>query len=148
MKTRRPKPLLPGMPESRVLAGTIEGFALFGVEAKRRNVAGFTNPKGRYVACGEPGDSDVYGTFPAHFGPAAGKSFAVETKKGDFNPIKVRGKERDRFLGQVAKLKAMNDAGGYGWWLVDPASVPRVLQRIKEGWRIVFDENNIPWLEK
>lgn len=144
MKTKR-KPPKPGIPESFVLEASIEAFAIFGVEVKRRNVAGFKNQQGQYVACNEAGDSDLYGTFPQSMGPAAGKSFACEIKRGGFDPRKVRGKELERFELQVEKLRDTNEAGGYGWWVNDASQILHVLQRLREGWRIVIEEG-FPWV--
>lgn len=147
MSRTKQKPIKPGMPESRVLAGVLDAFRLWGIDAERQNTGGMVNPKGQYVAFSRPGNADVRGTFPAHFGIAAGKSFACEVKKESFDASKVRGAERERFLKQVAKLRDLNAAGGYGWWCNSPDQVPHVLGRIRDGWRIVIDESNVPYLE-
>ncbi len=133
------KPLNPDLTEAQVLAGTLEALAVFGLSPERRNVGGFYNSRGQYVACNSPGTPDVDVVLTREFAVhAAGKLFRIETKRGGWRPEKARGAERVRFQKQLERLKEVNAAGGYGVWVNDPEVIVHILGRIKEGWRIQF----------
>lgn len=140
MPRPRMKVLKPGRTEAQNLAAGLQTFQLYGVDIDRQNTAGFYNPKGRYVACGKPGNSDLTGMIPARveWGPAGGKKIDVEVKAEGFDPRKLRGEKREHFDRQLARLVKTNENGGFGFWYDDPLQVIHVLERIKEGWRIVF----------
>jgi hypothetical protein len=135
----------PGRTEAQVAEQVVQAAALLGIELKRRNVAAFTNPTGRVVRCGEKGDSDWYATLPA--GPLRGKIHEVEIKREDFDPRKARGKERERFLMQLAKLRRTNEAGGIAFWTRDAGDYLAAMQRLlRGGVRVAFDDQGFPWL--
>jgi hypothetical protein len=140
MKSRRS-----GRTEAQVAEQVVQAAALLGIELKRRNVAAFTNPTGRVVRCGEKGDSDWYATLPT--GPLRGKMHEIEIKHEDFDPRKVRGAERERFLMQLAKLRRTNEGGGVGLWVSDAVVYLAAMQKILAGGvRVVFDADGFPWL--
>src|SRR4051794_36098860 len=111
----RAKVLKTGASEKQVSEQVAEAAAMLGLELKRRNVGGMTNASGRYVAFNESCDSDNYLLIPR--GPHRGKLANVEIKYEGFDPAKVRGKERERFMGQIAKLRKTNEQGGIGFWV-------------------------------
>lgn len=140
-------PAVPLATEAQVSAGVVAAFRCFGLEPERQNAGGFHNSRGQYVPMALAGSSDYRGVFPAFFGIAAGKAWACEIKRGGFNPARVRGKERERFLGQVRKLQVLNDAGGFGFWVNDVSLVPSILNRIRAGWKIVIDDDGTQFFD-
>lgn len=144
MPKPRYKPLKTTASEREVQRAVFAAFALFGVDAERQNTGAAVNPKGRLVMFGAPGNADITGVFPAHFGPAAGKHFDCEVKAEAFNPRKCYGEMRKRFNRQLARLRTTNEAGGYGWWTQDAGEIPQILTRIREGARIIIDEDDYP----
>ena len=146
MGKRRYKPLKIQASEREVLRGVLSAFALFGVEAERRNTGAALNPRGRLVTFGTPGDSDISGIFPAFFGVAAGKRFDVETKREGFDPRRCYGKSRERFDRQLERLRKTNDAGGYAWWTCDVGETCQFLDRIRQGWIVRIADDDWPEL--
>ena len=144
MRKPRYKPLKTLASEREVQRAVVAAFVLYGVEAERRNVGACKNPNGQLVTFGRPGDSDLTGIFPAHFGPAAGKRFDLEVKKEGFDPSRCYGAARRRFDAQLARLRRINECGGYGWWTSDPADVVQFLGRIREGWIVRIADDDIP----
>src|SRR5947209_2524646 len=102
---RRDEALKPGRTESVVLSQCLEVLGWFGILAIHRNTGGFVNPRGQYVACGEPGDPDISEHIPYGWGNASGKRLCVEVKREGFRPEKARGAERERFKAQLLKLR-------------------------------------------
>jgi hypothetical protein len=70
----------------------------------------------------------------------------IETKRGDFDPCKARGRERERFLGQLQRLKDVNAGGGVGLWVNDSRQVVAAMPKILDGWKIEFDDDGFPWV--
>jgi hypothetical protein len=131
--------------EIDVLRQVLEALLLFGVDVDRQNTAAFFNPQGQFVRCGQPGDSDISGMLVS--GPGRGKKIDIEVKRPNFDPKRPgNAVARERWQRQLARLRRTNEQGGYGWWTTDPRQVTRVLQKINEGWRIVFDEDGWPWM--
>jgi hypothetical protein len=143
MPKPRYKPLKTTASEREVQRAIVQAFALFGIDAERQNTGGFMNPKGQYVKCGEPGDSDLRGELPAHFAPNNGKSWMCECKSESFDPRKCYGKARERFDRQLDRLRRLNEAGGYGFWSNDAAEVMQILGRIKEGWLVRIADDDV-----
>jgi hypothetical protein len=137
------KRLIPGATERQVLRAVIDAFKHFDVIPERQNTGGFMNPKGQYVKCGEPGNSDLRGELPAHFAPNNGKSWMCECKSESFDPRKCYGKARERFDRQLDRLRRLNEAGGYGFWSSDAAEVLQILGRIKEGWLVRIADDDV-----
>src|SRR6185312_13468718 len=97
MPRPRYKPLKTTASEREVQRAVVAAFALWGIDAERQNTGGMLNPKGRYVAFGEPGNSDLHGELPAHFAPNNGKRWMCEVKREGFDPSKLRGEKREHF---------------------------------------------------
>jgi hypothetical protein len=142
----RTKPLKPGLPESTVLEQVLEALALFGpaLDFDRNNVGGMYNAGGSYVRYGRKFDPDIRGQIRS--GPWKGATLLLETKNGLFDPRKARGKERERFLGQLQRLKDVNAGGGVGLWVNDSSQVVESLPKILAGARVEFDEDGFPWV--
>lgn len=145
MSARRTKPLGPVRPEAEVLKSVLRMLKAHGIDAARQNTGGFLNPAGRYVACGRRGNSDISGMIPAGWGPASGRKIDIEVKRSDFDPEKLRGKKREHFDRQLARLKLTNANGGYGVWVTDAGQVLAVLDGICGGRQITFD-GDYPYL--
>jgi hypothetical protein len=111
---------------------------------ERQNTGGFTNTSGQYVAFNRPGAADFSGFFRA--GPRAGYRFELELKREGFDPRKVRGRQRDRFRLQLARLMRLNEAGGVGLWVSDAAQILEALPKILAGARVEFDDDGFPWV--
>lgn len=146
MPTPRYKALKTTASEREVSRAVLAAFALFGVDAQRQNTGAAVNPKGRLVTFGTPGNSDITGVLPAHFGPAAGKHFDCEVKREAFDPRKCYGEARKHFDRQLDRLRKTNEAGGYGWWTQDAAEICQILTRIREGWLIRIADDDYPEL--
>jgi len=84
--------------------------------------------------------------LPRHLGPIAGKRLDIECKRQGWRPERARGAERTRFHSQLARLRRINAEGGFGAWIDSPEYVIHILRRIREGWRIDFDERGYPYL--
>lgn len=145
MSARRTKPLEPGRTEAQVLREVLKTLAKDGIKAIHRNTGGMLNAGGQYVRFGKSGDPDISEQIPAGWGPASGKLLDIEVKREDFDPAKLRGKKREHFDRQLARLKLTNANGGYGVWVTDPSQVQVVLGMIREGCRIVF-HGDYPYL--
>lgn len=130
--------------ESVVQAGTLKNCrSLLGEEhVERQNTGGMYDATGRFVRFGRKGNSDVRGFFPAGWGEASGRTLAIECKKGGWKPPKPakpgarKGKDRLRWESQAARLRTINAAGGYGFWVNEKNAVIDVLLKIKQGWRV------------
>lgn len=140
----RAKSLKPDIPESQVQAAVIAAFAMFAIEMDRQNTGGMPNPKGRYVAFGKKGNSDLTGMLTAGIG--RGRKVDCEVKNPGFNPRKVRGETAIRWAKQIARLRRTNEQGGYGFWVTDASHVVHVMTRINEGWRVVIGEDEFPYM--
>jgi hypothetical protein len=142
----RIKTLKPGRSEAQITEQVVAAASAYGVKLDRRNVGGFTNPRGQYVACGRPGEPDWTGTLPA--GPHRGKRIEVEIKREGFDPRKLRGAKRAHFERQLSRLRETNESGGFAFWISDSLDFARVLRKILEtpDVRIVF-EGDYPVME-
>jgi hypothetical protein len=111
----------------------------FGIEPARHNVGSAVNPAGRLVMFGRKGDSDIQAQIPAGWGDASGKALHIEVKHERFDPSRLRGRAREHFDRQLARLRKTNHNGGYALWVTDATQVVHALGRIREGWRIELE---------
>jgi hypothetical protein len=141
-RTKRPR----GQPESQVMRECLDILWAYrgAVTLERRNVGGSYNGSGQYVAFSSPDASDFTGHVLV--GPHRGKRIDLELKRGDFDPRKARGEPRERFRRQLARLDALNRAGGIGLWVRDAADLAFALDQILAGARIELDEQGFPYL--
>lgn len=137
-----PKPKKPkvGATEKQVTEQVLEAAAMLGIELKRRNVGGMTGAGGRYVAFAEPGDADYYATLPG------GIHLDLELKREAFDPRTVRGKDRVRFDGQLARLRKTNELGGVGFWVTSGPQFLNAMLKVLDGWRVEIDPQGFPWI--
>jgi hypothetical protein len=137
----RTKTRLPHPTEAEVTRAVLDAARCYGLVLERQNTGAALNPSGRLVTFGTPGDPDYRATF-------RGRSIGVEAKHGGFDPRRLRGAGRAHFDRQLARLKALNDAGGFGVWLRDGADAAHVFRRLAEdpGLRVEFDDAGFPWL--
>jgi hypothetical protein len=118
----------------------------WGVDFDRRNVGGLYTPSGKYVRFNHVGDADITGTLPRSFGAAAGRRIEIECKHSRFDPSRLgHGAAREHFDRQLARLHAVNEAGGFGFWCTDASQVLHVLERVREGWHVTI-EGDFPFL--
>jgi hypothetical protein len=134
------KPRKPTRSEAEVSAQVVEAAAMLGIELRRRNVGAMANPKGQVVRFGDKGDGDYYAVLPD------GRHLDLEIKRESFDPNKVGGKERARFILQIAKLSRTNEAGGIGLWVRDAGDFLSAMRKILAGCRVEFDAAGFPWL--
>jgi hypothetical protein len=140
MRRARAKPREHGLSERQVSEQVVAAAALFGVRLERRNVGLGTNPNGQRVRFNEPGDADYWAVLPG------GIAMAVEVKRQGFDPARLRGKAREHFARQVAKLRETNRLGGIGLWVSDAEHFLAALRRILEGWSVAIDDEAFCWL--
>lgn len=144
---RRP-PTLP-LPESAVLKGVLALAPLFDVTLRRQNTGAARNPKGRLVRYGSPGASDLIGFAGPSWGTKAGVVVAVETKREGWKPPGPRAKARRRWERQLARLREVNEAGGFGFWTDHPTHAEGMLAALRTGrWRVAFDARGEMELEE
>jgi len=137
VKTRpRAKKLKPGMPESRVVMGTMQAAALWFVELNRQNTGGFVNENGQYVAFGKRGNSDTTGMTTRAWGDWAGRKVDIECKREFWMPPKPPkpgkrpSKSRLKWERQLNRLKTTNANGGFGFWVDCPAQAAETLRML------------------
>lgn len=152
-RTRRPKPLRPGMPESRVMMGVVQAARFFDVELDRQNTGAMKNESGRLVRFGVKGNSDLTGMTGPTWGRLAGLKVDVECKKEHWKPPRppkpgrLPGKLRLRWEAQLDRLRRTNANGGFGFWTDDPEHAFEVFRLLKEGGhRIEIGEDEEVWL--
>lgn len=138
-------------PESEVLQSVLSALRSMGLDVERQNTGGRKNASGRYVPFGRRGNADITGMIPAGWvtpdgRDISGKKIDVECKAPDFRPEKLRGEKRALFDRQLARLRATNTNGGYGFWVDNPITAITVVGKIRDGWRIVF-EGDYPFLD-
>jgi hypothetical protein len=133
MTRARPKPkvLKTTRTEAEVAEQVVEAARMLGVELRRRNVGGMTNASGQYVPFAESGDADYYAVLPD------GRHLDLEIKREGFNPAGARGRERERFEEQFARLQKTNALGGVGFWTDDAAEFLVILRHVLAGARVV-----------
>jgi hypothetical protein len=107
--------------EAEVLAQILEALHAFGVDAERQNTGAGTNPSGKTIRFGKPGNSDITGTLPD------GRRLDIEVKREGFDPSKLTGKKREHFDRQFARLRKTNENGGVGLWVDDAEEFMRVI---------------------
>src|SRR5262249_24191078 len=146
--TRRPrmKPYRPSRTEAQVLSAVLDALRCDGVEPARHNVGAARNASGQLVMFGRKGDADIQTMIPAGWGSASGRSLHIETKRESFDPRWISGRAREQFPRQVERLKAVNTAGGYGFWVRDANEVIHALTRIRAGRRVEIDSDGWPYL--
>lgn len=119
--------------ETQLLGQAIEAAAMFGVVLERSNTGAFPGASGRLVRCGVKGDPDVKGTLPG-----SGRSVRIELKRPGFDPAKLRGKKREHFANQIARMTELNARGEACWWACDVADVVRGLEILRDDPRAVI----------
>jgi hypothetical protein len=130
---------VPGRAEAAVLRAVLDVLRCYGIEPARQNVGAAVNASGRLVMFGRKGDADIRTMIPAGWGAASGKMLCIETKRCEFDPARLCGARREHFDRQLARLLEVNTHGGYGFWVRDAAEVIVALERIRQGWRVVFE---------
>lgn len=145
-RSARPRPRATGIPESQVTAAVLDAAALFGLKLERRNVGMAAGANGKAVRFGTPGEPDYSGVWPA--GPNRGRTVALEIKRGDFDPTRLRGAKAAHFARQVAAMRRLNDSGGFALWLRDGADAARVFARLMgtPGLAVEIDGEGWCWL--
>lgn len=119
--------------ERDILTGAIEACRALGIPVDRQNT-GMMEIGGRRVRFGRKGNADLTGTISS--GPRRGARLALEIKRPGARPTPE----------QLAHLRAVNDAGGVGFWVSDAADCLRVLQRVQDGAWIELDEAGSQWV--
>ncbi len=99
--------MMPTLPitEADVTAQCLIYLACHGVVLQRRNVGGFRNASGKYVAFGEKHQADYYGAVN-------GRMIDLEFKRTDYKPY--GRKKREDYAGQIAWLNERNREGAIG----------------------------------
>lgn len=139
----RTQPYKPGATEEQVTAQVLDAARMFGVELRRQDCALGSNASGKRRVFGNPSDPDWTATVPT--GPNRGRRLDLELKREGFRPEKARGKERDRFHRQLARMKELNAAGGLALWVDSgPAFVRFARQLYTPDLRIEFDAQGYP----
>jgi hypothetical protein len=130
MMRPKAKPLKTTRSEAEVMAQILEAADMLGIDLQRQNTGGFTNPKGQYVQCGQPGNSDLIGVLPD------GRAIMIECKRENFDPSKARGEERERFEKQLARLQRTNAQGGIAFWCDDSLDFIMIMRHVLAGARV------------
>lgn len=149
-RRRAPKVATPGRTEAQVMAGVIDACRLMDVDIERQNTGGMCNAKGRYVAFGRAGNSDLTGMTGRSWGRLAGRKVDVELKKEFFRPPpkpkpgKLPTDHRARWERQLERLRKTNNLGGFGFWSDDPEHALEVLRLLKAGYAIdIGDDEHV-----
>jgi len=147
--SRRPTLLLP---EAAVQKSILALAPLFDVTLRRQNTGVFRDRTGRPVRFGEPGASDLIGFTGPSWGPLAGRVLAVEVKWEGWKPPGLKAKARARWERQLARLREVNAAGGFGFWVDHPDHFEKIVKTLRTGlYRIGFDageETELAWIER
>jgi hypothetical protein len=133
----RTKTLKAGATEKQVAEQVLQAASMLGIELKRRNVGGFTNARGQYVPCADKHDADYYAVLPD------GRHLDLELKREGFDPARVRGEERERFDGQLARLRETNVRGGVGFFCDNSEVFIRVMQIVLRGGWVEQTEHDL-----
>jgi hypothetical protein len=133
----RTKQLKTGATEKQVTEQVLQAAAMLGIDLKRRNVGGFTNARGQYVACAESGDADYYAVLPD------GRHLDLELKHEAFDPTKLRGEKREHFERQLARLQKTNALGGVGFVCDNSEVFIRVMQIVLRGGWVEQTEHDL-----
>jgi hypothetical protein len=112
------------------MLGILDCLRVFGVEARRQNTGAALNPRGQMVRFGEPGQADITGTLPW------GRRLEIEAKAPGKRPTAK----------QLDYLRRINESGGVGIWIDDPAELARILPKLIDGARVEIDGTGQQWL--
>ena len=133
---RRPTLLLP---EAAVQKSILALAPLFDVTLRRQNTGAFPDRTGRLVRLGEPGAPDLTGFAGPSWGAMAGRVLAVEAKREKWKPPGPKAKARPHWERQLDRLREVNAAGGFGFWVDHPAHFEKVVKTLRTGlYRIEF----------
>lgn len=139
--TRRPALLLP---EAAVQRAVLATAPLFDVTLRRQNTGAARNPSGRLVRYGSPGASDLIGFAGPSWGAKAGVAIAVEVKREGWKPPGPKAKARGRWERQLARLREVNAAGGFGFWTDHPEHFEGVMEALRTGrYRVELDGDDV-----
>src|SRR4051812_26529407 len=94
-----------------------------------------TNQSGQYVSFGQEGDSDFRVKLPDK------RTLFLEIKREGYDPSKLRGKVRERFAKQLAKLQEANARGDAGVWIDNGPALVEVIKVLLDGGRVEEAEN-------
>jgi len=134
-RSRRNKPPgdLPGLPpptEAEVSAQVVEAARLLGLVLERQNTGG-AHFGDRYVKFGLKGNPDWIATLPG------GRRLGLEIKRPGKRPTPE----------QMARLRALNEAGAVGLWTDDASKFFELMPHIISGrCRVEFDSADTPWI--
>lgn len=117
---------LPRPTETELIRALIRAAKLYGIVLERSNVAAFANPRGQYVRCGIKGDPDLRGALPT------GRALRIEAKRPGFDPVKLRGKARDHFGVQIARMRELNARGEAAFWVANVNVLARALDILRD----------------
>ena len=139
--SRRPTLLLP---EAAVQKSILALAPLFDVTLRRQNTGAFRDRTGRPVRFGEPGASDLIGFTGPSWGPKAGVTIAIEVKREGWNPPGLKAKARPAWERQLSRLREVNAAGGFGFWVDHPAHFEGVMEALRTGrYRVELDGDDV-----
>lgn len=146
---RKARPLITdACTENQVTAQVLDAARVWAIPLERQNVGLAFNGKGQPVKFNEAGDADYRGTVPG--GPSRGRRLAVEMKRSDFDPTKLKpGTDKyEHFWLQVEKLRRINADGGFAFWTRDGRDAARVFDRLMHtpGLTVDIDERGYCWL--
>ena len=128
------------LPEAAVQKAVLALAPLFDATLRRQNTGAFPDRTGRLVRLGEPGASDLIGFVGPTWGAMAGRVLAVEVKRERWKPPGPRAKARPHWERQLARLREVNAAGGFGFWTDHPAHFEKAIKTLRTGlYRIEFD---------
>jgi len=143
-----PRPTLL-LPEAAVLKAVMSLAPLFDMTLRRQNTGAFPDRTGRLVRLGEPGASDLIGFTGPSWGPMAGCVLAIEVKREGWKPPGPKAKALPHWERQLARLKEVNAAGGFGFWVDHPDHFRQVMEALRTGrWRVAFDARGEMELEE
>lgn len=123
----RTKVLKVGRTEAQVMQQILDAAGMLGIDMDRQNTGGFTNPRGQYVPCGQPGNSDLIGVLKD------GRAIMVECKAEGFDPSKLSGDKKAHFDRQLERLRKTNRLNGVGFFCDDGEIFLRVMQIVLHG---------------
>lgn len=124
----KPKPIVPA--ERDVQAGVIEAAAMLGINLQRQNTGMATNPSGRKVRFGEPGNADLTGILPD------GRRLEIEVKRPGKTPTDA----------QWHRIHEVNASNGCAFWIDSPEEALKVLRRLIEGLHIEIEPDGTQWV--
>ena len=128
------------LPEAAVQKAVMALAPLYGVVLDRRNTGAARNARGRLVRYGRRGDSDLHGWLGPPWGEMTGRVIHVEVKRERWKPPGPRAKARPHWERQLDRLREVNAAGGFGFWVDHPARFEKVVKTLRTGlYRVEFD---------